>query len=180
MRLGLFTFISFILFFSASNSFAASPSTEKQHHFFAGARVGADLFKPSQESLGGGINLGLEAGRNWGKFGNTSLSVTTCSYDSNTQIFYYLFGYSHELIWNLSVSGFLGIQRYATETGAPLGSHASVSGFSYGLGLSYLFPNLYELGESATLQLIPEALYFKSSDLRWYGAAVNFRFNFLN
>jgi len=176
MRACFTLLVSIIISLSASK---ASAESTGENHFFAGARTGIELIKPLNWNSGGGLALGLEGGMSIANIGNASLSLMTCGFDSYTQIFHYMFGFSREIIWHIAASGFLGIQRYTTESDAPAGSHAAASGFAYGFGLSYLFPELLDLGETATVQLIPEAIYFKGSDLRWYGGVINFRFNFL-
>lgn len=176
MKALLITLVTACLHLALSS---AQAETSTNNHFFAGARAGAEIIKPTNWSLGNGIALGLEGGMSIDHIGNASLSLMTCGFDSYTQIFHYMFGFSREIIWNIAASGFLGIQRYSTEADAPSGNHPSGSSFAYGLGLSYLFPEMLDLGESATMQLIPEVIYFKSSDLRWYGGVLNFRFTFL-
>jgi hypothetical protein len=160
-----------------------SAHAESKIQAYIAPKAGFTLFKPTDLSMGAGILLGAEAGYRVSNWGHVSLGITTATYDSDTQMTYYLLGFSREIIWNIAVTANLGLQSmFDHELAAGLTRQPSPTGtqFTYGIGISYLTTPVLTFRPDIELQIIPEAVFYRTTFINWYGASVHFRFNFLN
>jgi hypothetical protein len=149
---------------------------------FAGPKAGIQFFKPTDLTLGAGIHLGMEGGYHFQGIGNAIFNFNTTSFDADTQMNHYLFGFSREVIWGLVASVSIGLQSIfdrELESGVTRISSPTGSSFAYGIGLSYRTDPVLIFRKELNLQLVPEITYIKGSTVNWYGASLGLRFNWM-
>jgi hypothetical protein len=170
------------LIFTLTIAHLPSSHADSMLRAYASPKVGFQLFKPTDLTLGGGIHLGLEAGYHFEGIGNAIVQLNTTSFDSDTQMTHYQIGFSREIIWGIVASATLGLQSiFDREIDAGIARESSPTGssFAFGLGASYLTEPVLVFRNNLNLQLIPEIAFYKGNTVNWYGASLGFRFNWM-